>query len=112
MVLTGRAVSAEEALGWGLVNRVVEDGQAVAYATKLAKEVISHPYACMLADRESMYHAMDNDFDTAMLKELESFSVIPQAIAGRLGEGNRTEMGRKGEDKETLEKLLGFKFPL
>ena len=82
MILTGRAVSAQEALQWGLVNRVVEDGQAVSYAVKLAKEIISYPYACMLADRESMYYSLDHDYDQSMLKELESFSVVPQAIAG------------------------------
>src|SRR5690606_35491523 len=36
MILTGRPVAAQEALEWGLVNRVVADGQARAEAEALA----------------------------------------------------------------------------
>ncbi|MFI7616499.1 crotonase/enoyl-CoA hydratase family protein [Nonomuraea terrae] len=39
LLLTGRAVSAAEALSMGLVNRVVPDGQALAAARELAADV-------------------------------------------------------------------------
>jgi enoyl-CoA hydratase len=53
MILTGRAVGAEEALAFGLANRIVDDGQALAVAVALAQEIASFPQACMRADRAS-----------------------------------------------------------
>lgn len=39
MLLTGRRMGAEEAARWGLVNRVVEAGHALAAARELAREI-------------------------------------------------------------------------
>jgi enoyl-CoA hydratase/carnithine racemase len=39
LALTGRAISAAEALGWGLVNKVVPTEQVLAAATALANEI-------------------------------------------------------------------------
>ncbi|KAK3645745.1 hypothetical protein LTR56_008932 [Elasticomyces elasticus] len=80
MVLTGRAVDAQEALGMGLANRVVPKGQALAEATKLAEELLKWPQKCMLADRESAYHAAFDagSFQEAMRNESVKGSVIVQ----------------------------------
>ena len=40
MILTGRRITAAEALGYGLVNRVTEAGQALAGARALAAEIL------------------------------------------------------------------------
>jgi enoyl-CoA hydratase len=53
MILTGRAVAAEEAFAMGLVNRVVDDGQALATAQALALEIAAFPQLCLRADRAS-----------------------------------------------------------
>lgn len=42
MLLLGRHVSAQEALRWGLVNRVVPKGQALAEALKIAEELCAN----------------------------------------------------------------------
>jgi enoyl-CoA hydratase len=42
MLLTGRHVSAREALDWGLVNRVVEPGQALAEALQIAGKICTN----------------------------------------------------------------------
>ena len=41
MILTGRRLSAAEALGYGLVNRVTEAGQALDGARALAAEILA-----------------------------------------------------------------------
>jgi len=41
MLLTGRHMGAEEALGWGLVNRLSAPGEALVEARKLADEITS-----------------------------------------------------------------------
>jgi enoyl-CoA hydratase len=53
MILTGRAVGAEEALAMGLVNRVVPDGSSRQAAEALAAEIARFPQRCLRADRAS-----------------------------------------------------------
>ncbi|SNS76490.1 crotonase/enoyl-CoA hydratase family protein [Pseudomonas segetis] len=69
MMLTGRPVHAEEALEIGLVNRVMEDGQALAASLKLAKEIAAFPQQCLRADRQSAYLQWDNELAQALINE-------------------------------------------
>ncbi|KAK5974961.1 Short-chain-enoyl-CoA hydratase [Trichostrongylus colubriformis] len=80
MILTGRAVSSQEALQWGLVSNVVDDGKALDCALQLAKQIMSNPYSCMLSDRRSVLKSCDLATDEAFAFEFESCSVIPEAI--------------------------------
>lgn len=50
MLLTARTIAADEALGWGLVNRVVPAGEVVSAAVALAREIAENaPLAVGLA---------------------------------------------------------------
>jgi len=69
MILTGRAVGAEEALQFGLVNRVVPHGQARSAAENLAREIAAFPRLCMLIDRRSAHAAWDGDVSAALRRE-------------------------------------------
>ena len=53
MILTGRAVGADEALSFGLANRVAPKGKALAEALTLAEQIAAFPQACMRNDRTS-----------------------------------------------------------
>lgn len=57
MILTGRPVSAQEAMSMGLANRIVPKGMAVEEAIKIAKQLVNFPQECMNRDRESAYYA-------------------------------------------------------
>jgi enoyl-CoA hydratase len=57
LILTGRAVDAQEALAFGLANRVVAKGGAREAAERLAAQLAAFPQAALLADRRS---ALDN----------------------------------------------------
>jgi enoyl-CoA hydratase len=54
LILTGRAVSADEAFSMGLANRVVPDGTALAAAIELARQIAAHPPHCVRNDRASV----------------------------------------------------------
>jgi enoyl-CoA hydratase len=69
LILTGRAVHAEEALQIGLVNRVVASGGARAAAEALAAEIAAFPPNCLLADRASAYAQWDLSFAEALANE-------------------------------------------
>jgi enoyl-CoA hydratase len=54
MILTGRAVAADEALAMGLANRVVPDGTSREAAEELAHQLARFPQTCMREDRLSL----------------------------------------------------------
>ena len=70
LILTGRAVSGEEALRMGLANRLVEPGGALAAATELALALARLPQACMRSDRRSAIEGGSLPFAEAMANEL------------------------------------------
>ena len=53
LILTGRPVDAAEALSMGLANRVTPNGEALATATALAKQISAFPQSCLRNDRAS-----------------------------------------------------------
>jgi enoyl-CoA hydratase len=69
MILTGRSVGAEEALQWGLANRLVEQGRARSSAIELAKQIARFPQGCLRADRASAYAGWGLDIAEALLEE-------------------------------------------
>lgn len=71
MILTGRAVAADEAFAMGLANRRCADGAALQSAIELAEGIASHPQACMHSDRNCVYAAAGHSFDKAMAIEGE-----------------------------------------
>ncbi len=69
MILTGRPVAADEALTIGLVNRITDDGQALAEALVLAHQIATHPQACLRADRASALAQWDWPLAQALQNE-------------------------------------------
>jgi enoyl-CoA hydratase len=98
LILTGRAVSADEALRMGLATRVVDDGTARQVAEDLARELASFPQACMRHDRLSTYEQHELGLDAALRNEyrhglevLESGEPIHGAARFSQGTGRHGE---------------------
>lgn len=70
LILTGRAVSASEALDMGLVNRVVEPGSARMVAEALAQDMARLPQLCLREDRVSAYEQTSLPLEEALMNEL------------------------------------------
>ena len=69
LILTGRAVDAEEALRIGLADRVVPHGAARAAAEELARELAALPQPTLRSDRLSVYEALGRPVDEAIALE-------------------------------------------
>lgn len=97
LILTGRPVGAEEALSFGLANRVVEDGTSLQAAVELAHQLSKLPQLCMRNDRRSAYEQFGMSLDEALAHE---FDLGMQTIAsGETLEGARrfaSGVGRHG----------------
>ena len=84
MILTGRAVHADEALSFGLANRVVVDGGALAAALEMAAAIAEFPQACMRADRASAIGQWDLSLaDALQVEGARGFDVVAaEGLAG------------------------------
>ncbi len=71
MILTGRPVDAQEALSFGLANRVVDDGMALPAALELAHELAALPQTCLRSDRRSAYEQFGLPLPAALGREFE-----------------------------------------
>jgi enoyl-CoA hydratase len=73
LVLTGRFISAEEALFYGLVNKVVPVEMYLHEATQLAKEIAQmSPIAAQLA-KEAVNRSFETHLDEGLLLERKNF---------------------------------------
>lgn len=69
MILTGREVGAREAFDWGLANRLVSEGRALAEAKVLAEQLAKFPQTCLRSDRRSSYDQWALDVPAALVNE-------------------------------------------
>jgi len=100
MILTGRPVTAREALEMGLANRVVPAGGARAAAEALAAEIAQFPQVTMRGDRKSAYASMGMALDAALANEfaigmesLASGEAVRGATAFTAGKGRHGSFG-------------------
>lgn len=83
MILTGRAVRAQEALAIGLANRVVPTGEARGAAEELAAELARSPQGCMRSDRLSALYQWGRPEAQAIDFEFGSLArVAEESLAG------------------------------
>jgi enoyl-CoA hydratase len=80
LILTGRGVSGDEAVRMGLVNRLVEPGNALKVAIELAQEIAALPQACLRSDRISAYEQWDLAEIEAMRNEAHRGISVLDAI--------------------------------
>ena len=71
MLLTGRAVGADEAIAIGLATRKVARGTTRTEAEKLAAQISGFPPIAMTSDRQSAYESFDRDQAAAIGREME-----------------------------------------
>lgn len=70
MAMTGRRVGAEEALAWGLVNRVVPRGSLPEEATRWARELAAGPPLALAAAKALVGMALDAPVSVGLEREI------------------------------------------
>lgn len=85
MVLSGRAVGAEEAERHGLVNRLTERGRALEAARELAGTLAAAPQVAMRNDRLALLEQWSLDEEAALANELEHGRATLKSGEGREG---------------------------
>lgn len=71
LILSGRAVAADEAYVMGLANRIVARGSARKEAEALAHEMAQFPQHCLRNDRLSVYEQQGLTLEDALQNEFE-----------------------------------------
>ncbi|KAK5850138.1 hypothetical protein PBY51_014413 [Eleginops maclovinus] len=99
LILTGRPIGAQEALAYGLANRVVPDGQALQAALQLAEQISCFPQQCLRADRSSaVFSCYDApSFTQAMQYEMDHGIPVVQSEAVSGAARFTTGTGRGGK---------------
>jgi enoyl-CoA hydratase/carnithine racemase len=87
MLLTGDPVSAQQAMQWGLVNRVVPAAQLDDATAELAAKLASKPPATVAAGKRGFYQQMDLSLERA-------YELAGQVIASSFAHAE----GREGMD--------------
>lgn len=72
MVFLGQPINAEQALAWGLVNRVVETGQALAEARVLAQQLATRPRLALQLAKSVIHLAFDRSDAEAIAESLKA----------------------------------------
>ena len=102
LILTGRAVAADEALAIGLANRVVAPGTALAEAIALAHRLAALPQQCLRNDRLSTRHQHGAGIREALAQE---FGLgLASLVSGEAEEGAKRFVagsGRHGGSADT-----------
>jgi enoyl-CoA hydratase/carnithine racemase len=84
MALTGKLYSAAEAERFGLVNRVVANGQALAEARALARSIAAHSAASLAIGKRAFYAQIEQPLDVA-------YALAAKAMVDNLAEPDCVE---------------------
>jgi enoyl-CoA hydratase len=85
LIITGRVIDAQEALGMGLVNEVVPSGTALARAQELAASIAALPQPAIRTDREAATRGFGRPLDEGLRIEAALFNELiagPEMVEG------------------------------
>jgi 2-(1,2-epoxy-1,2-dihydrophenyl)acetyl-CoA isomerase len=85
LMLTNRMLCAEEALAWGLVNRVVPDAQLAVEARELARTLAQGPTRAFGTVKALLNESFSETLETQLEREARGIVAMGQSADGREG---------------------------
>lgn len=85
MILTGDRVTADQALHWGLINRVVPTAELIPEAMKLAERIIANPPLAVQASKELALRGLDMPLDEHLRLQALMSSITRQTEDAKEG---------------------------
>ena len=85
LMLTNRMLSAQEALDWGLVTKVVPDAELMDEAMSLARTMANGPTKAYGQVKHLLINSLNNGLETQMELETRGISDMARSQDGREG---------------------------
>jgi enoyl-CoA hydratase len=76
LLMTGESLGADDTLRWGLVNRVVPAGEALAASLELARSLAGGPPMALAAAKRLVTDGVELPFDTAVGLERDAVAML------------------------------------
>ena len=76
MILTGKTISAEEALGYGLLSKVVPEGKSLEAAKEMMKVILSKAPVSIKMCIEAVNRGMNMTLDEGLAIESDRFGIL------------------------------------
>jgi enoyl-CoA hydratase len=93
MILTGRQVAVDEALAWGLVDRVVPNDQVLDAALELAGSLAKGPLQAQAMCKRAIDEGLDGTLDAGLDLEQELFAMVFATDDAKIGVQSFLENG-------------------
>jgi enoyl-CoA hydratase len=69
LILTGRELDPETAREWGLLNRLVDEGDALAAAVEMGQTIAGFPQETLRTDRKAVYDGLGSTLEQGLAAE-------------------------------------------
>ena len=85
LIMSGNAFSADEALQWGLVNRVCEPDKLLGDALEIARKIAGNGPIAVRQAKHAVHHGVDLSLANGMLLEIQAYNRLPPTQDRREG---------------------------
>jgi enoyl-CoA hydratase len=92
IILTGRPFGAQEALDWGIVNRLCPRADLLAEAMKTAAAICANAPLSIRQAKKAIHHGLQMDLKNGLMFEIEAYNRL-------VGTGDRSEGIRAFNEK-------------
>ena len=76
LILTGKSISADEAMSWGIVSKVVPEGEALNAAKEMMKEILTRAPMSIKMSIEAVNRGMNMSLDEGLAIESDRFGLL------------------------------------